>query len=366
MLSRIIALAKRVSFVIANRTEFIERAKSNPLMHSAHARKNQWRILLDLVLIHLRCGEFSTRYFSQRLDLKGRNALSEFLPYERFRQLRDRRNLPFSAAKPFHYACLLRDKVLFARYFGAADLPVPATEGLIQPGLASVFSSVGDGDLFSLMSKVGGERQFFCKPRYGIKGRGVFRLTITPMDIRVNGDALTREQMLTLIDCEYLCQEMIQQHEELRQFHPTSVNTLRIVTFRRINEIEVFACYLRMGCAGQLADNNGVARAIVGVSPVGGELADSGFAIRGEDPVIIRSHPDTEITFAGSIIPDITTCVELARRAHTWLPVMQSVGWDFALTPRGYILLEGNDDWGATTALWIKDDFVKAFLERVH
>jgi hypothetical protein len=60
-------------------------------------------------------------------------------------------------------------------------------------------------------------------------------------------------------------------------------------------------------------------------------------------------------------IPDFDECIGLAKAAHAWIPGLQSVGWDVALTPNGPLLLEGNDDWGCRTAQWVMPDFVERF-----
>lgn len=358
-------LADRLRFLVSNWPQFKRYSALNPFSHTIESRKTTNRILIDVVLIYLRTGELSTLYFSQRLDLRNRKALREFLPYARFRQLRDRRNQPFTTERPFHYICLLRDKITFERYFGAAGLPVHPTAGSILPGLSAHFAEHGTADLVDLSCRIHERKEYFCKPRFGLKGQGVFRLALGAGEILVNGTRATRVELEKLIDTEYVCQELLVQDPSFGRFHPQSVNTLRIITFRKDSKIEIFSAYLRIGCAGQIADNNESTRASVSIDVQSGQFASTGLYIVDDIPSLTPFHPDTKVSFAGLVVPDYSHCVNIAIRAHQWTPSIQSIGWDFVLTPKGYVLLEGNDDWGSTIAMMHMPDFVPQFLSRV-
>lgn len=359
-------LLGRLAYVSRSLAEFRLRAARNPFNHVIGLRKTNAAIVRDLVIVYLRWGEISSLYFSQRLDLIGRKVLKEYLPYQKFRMLRDKRNQSFSHEHPFHYICLLRDKLIFERYFRLGGLPVPSTRGVLKPNLNVDFEGLGNGDLFELARGSKIEKRYFCKLRFGIKGRGVFLLSIVDGGVRYNGTPIDRDSLRPLIGGEYLCQEFIDQASEFGVFHPNSVNTLRIVTFRRETGIEIFASYLRIGCSGEIADNNDVSRVAVWVDPSTGAFKRTGFLIEGEDPVSIEKHPDTGVRFEGQVVPQFEECKALAFRAHAWLPAVHSVGWDFALAKDGFVLIEGNDDWGSTIAMMLKDDFVPSFLECVR
>ena len=71
----------------------------------------------------------------------------------------------------------------------------------------------------------------------------------------------------------------------------------------------------------------------------------------------------TKVAFQGARIPRYQECIETAFAAHKWLPGVQSVGWDLVPSLDGVQLLEGNDDWGATIAMWVLPGFADTFLE---
>lgn len=57
-----------------------------------------------------------------------------------------------------------------------------------------------------------------------------------------------------------------------------------------------------------------------------------------------ESHPDSNIKFKGFKVPRWNELVMLATKCHRQIPDHKYVGWDFALTENGWVLLEGN--WG--------------------
>lgn len=60
----------------------------------------------------------------------------------------------------------------------------------------------------------------------------------------------------------------------------------------------------------------------------------------------LQFHPTTQAPLAGQVLPHWAECRELCLAAHRLAPVLNSVGWDVALTPDGPKLLEANLRWG--------------------
>ena len=58
-----------------------------------------------------------------------------------------------------------------------------------------------------------------------------------------------------MIKGRYLAEEFVESHESLAVFHPSSLNTLRVITFRNEDRFEVFGCGLRVGNNGLHVDN---------------------------------------------------------------------------------------------------------------
>ncbi len=75
---------------------------------------------------------------------------------------------------------------------------------------------------------------------------------------------------------DFCVQESIKQHPFLAQFNPTSVNTMRVCTYRSVvdEEVVVFACALRMGSKGSFTDNTHSGGAIVKVDLETGKIGN--------------------------------------------------------------------------------------------
>ena len=55
-----------------------------------------------------------------------------------------------------------------------------------------------------------------------------------------------------------------------------------------------------------------------------------------------KVHPDSNITFKGFKIPKWDELLEMVKQLSSELSAMHCVGWDLALTDKGWVLVEGN------------------------
>lgn len=159
---------------------------------------------------------------------------------------------------------------------------------------------------------------------------------------RIDADATTdvpalyarlREQGKTLVE------ECLRQHPEMDRICPASVNTLRIVTILKDDEVHVMLRSVRFGNGVNHVDN----------------LHSGGmYCFFDEDGVItcdaadrqdhdFERHPATGVAFRGFRIPLAREAVEMACRAARVVPQVGYVGFDVAITPDGPELVEGND-----------------------
>ena len=69
------------------------------------------------------------------------------------------------------------------------------------------------------------------------------------------------------------------------------------------------------------------------------EVITDGFNERGSHfPV----HPDSGVVFKGSILPEWKQLLTIAEEAASELPGVKVIGWDFAHTDKGWVMVEGN------------------------
>jgi hypothetical protein len=298
-------------------------------------------------------------YYAQSQDLHGKNIYSDYLPYKTFRKIRDAGN---KISEMSGYDSLLKDKLLFERYFSSGDFNVIESLGLLTAdGHAEIFKIPAKGQFLSLYRQYFIGRELFVKPRLGIKGKGAFKFSADENGVMVNNRCVDDQYIFGLISSPCLIQPLLHQHTIISDLHPDSLNTLRIITFHSEGGIRIFLAYLRIAAGGNITDNNPVSRIVARVDTRTGCLERNGYWIKKSGVMPVCEHPDTGVRFSEVVMPHFKECLELTKAAHALIPSMQSVGWDVAITPQGPILMEGNQDWGARTAYWVMPDFVQEF-----
>lgn len=140
-----------------------------------------------------------------------------------------------------------------------------------------------------------------------------------------------------------ILEEFITQHPELSRLAPDSVNTIRIVTFRRDDTVTVLARVLKMG-TGAPIDNFGAGGVYTTLDASGVAL----YGAIGNSGRVLLVHPQTGVEITGFQVPRFDEVLALADRLARVVPEIPYVGWDIAVTPDGPIVIEGNEN----TGLW--------------
>ena len=178
------------------------------------------------------------------------------------------------------------------------------------------------------------------KPQYSSWGIGFLRLT--EEELRENENP--REFYEKMCSGKYLAEEFVESCDELAVFHPSSLNTLRVITFRCGERFEVFGCGLRVGNNGLHVDNAHGGGIFCEMDPANGEIITDGLDECSNSYV---THPMTGVKFKGTKIPHWKEIVELCREASMELPCLRVVGWDVAILSDGRLeLIEGNHNPG--------------------
>ncbi|MBQ1471603.1 MAG: hypothetical protein IIZ34_04515, partial [Eubacterium sp.] len=251
---------------------------------------------------------------------------------------------PAGSRFPYDYTILMRDKFLFETFmratFGDRNCYC-ASEGVMIGKNLFVWDlgkSLEKITVEELLRRFDGEK-IVCKMSFGFSGAGVRVAEVSGNCITEEGKTYEAEEffsMLSASNAVWLIQKFIRQHEALKQLNETSVNTMRIVTFHTGEEICVSKTVLRCGQKGALIDNVGSGGKLVGTDDEG-RLARYMFCSQEG-----RKEP---CPYAGQQIPFYAEAKELAKRAHSFLPGLFTVGWDVAFCPNGPIIVEGNDGW---------------------
>ncbi len=174
---------------------------------------------------------------------------------------------------------------------------------------------------------------FLLKALDKAEGKDIFRFDI--YEARARKAMETAERMLPCVAEEYIVQD-----PAMAAFHPASVNTIRYVTFLRPDRLVHMYAVLRTGSGDSIVDNAGAGGICASVDPETGVIRTDGFR---EDGTSYEAHPDSGRVFKGTTIPRWDELVALVEELARVVPEQKYVGWDLALTPAGWCMIEGND-----------------------
>lgn len=135
---------------------------------------------------------------------------------------------------------------------------------------------------------------------------------------------------------DFSFEEKMAQHSDLASFNPTSLNTTRIVTYRKLNgELKFLYALQRFGGKDAVVDN---------------ASAGGGFVALSDDGVVdrtIKKYKSLKFEKLSAKvverIPYFQKMKETALYLHTKLPNLNFIGWDMSVTQEGTpVLIEFN------------------------
>lgn len=271
-------------------------------------------------LNHISLGEYEWFAYDQRSDDEKRS-LSTLWTRAQFRKIfTDRR-----------YISILMNKYIFSKVFSE------------YYGRRCYLA--GDVTEDVLRSLAGSEERVIAKPNCKGQGKGIQVLPVkTEADIRA--------AMAFIRSCDnYIVEEYVTQHSALASLNPGAVSIIRFYTITSPAGSYVFAPLLTTSISKSVS--NGCQDALTTVIDIntGIVLAD---AVDQNKFVDYAEHPITGVPFKGMQIPYWDECIELMRRALPLASKISNIGWDFAITERGPLIIEANTIPGFNTAQYSK------------
>lgn len=172
--------------------------------------------------------------------------------------------------------------------------------------------------------------QLVAKPVDNCGGRGVELLTAT----------YEEEWRHLLADKQdMMIEECIQQVPEMARWNPSSVNTIRMNTFRHKDSVRVFTAFIRTGRKGSFVDNGLQGGLFASIDTDSGVIFTDGYD---EKCIAHAVHPDSGVPYKGVALPRWDEAVALAKEMALAMPGMTYIGWDLALTAEGWEPVEAN------------------------
>lgn len=311
-------------------------------------RKTAARRFFDNMYIYLRDGAPCAGYDGLGLDIKGcrlDNFISNYIWLNflnrKFSSAEQGRLTP--AQKVKHDAglpiYLLQNKMCFWSFLNRHGIPA-----------VPVLAHTTDGVLYDFSPRekpFSSYKRLFVKPVDGQCGNESCLLIRKDNDTFYDGDQPVKLNRFSTREQDFIFQPVIENHSLIKALNPTTLNTLRIVTCRtRTGEYELWdPGMVRIGRSNAVVDNFAKGGIGVGITE-DGKLKKYGYS-HDKDLNYTKQeqHPDTNLVFDGWKIPFYEDAVELIKKAHRLFPLLQTIGWDVAITEDGPVLVEGNHDW---------------------
>lgn len=178
-----------------------------------------------------------------------------------------------------------------------------------------------------------GKTKIFCKPVDSCSGKGIYK------SFDINENTNIDELHKFMIDNNLFCEDAIVQHPEINKLNETSINTIRITTVLKDDEVYPMYAILRVGTNNAKVDNV----ASGGIYTV---LSDEGEIINPfwSDKTITtyEVHPTNGFNMMGFKVPFFLEAIDMCKKAALVEKHIRYVGWDVAISPNGPLLVEGN------------------------
>ena len=198
-------------------------------------------------------------------------------------------------------------------------------------------------------------KQFICKPGRGTGGKGILFGDLAK-------EGLTADQFREkyLSEGSWTIEELIDQDYEMAKFHPESINTVRITTVRKGDQVTVLFALLRLGRGSNKVDNTSQGGLAADIDTDTGMITSG--ALDHNTGEKFAEHPDTHIALQGQAVPNWDELVATVKSAA--LEMDQAfIGWDMALSTKGWVIVEANWRPSVRTTQLLKGEGIRRKAE---
>lgn len=171
------------------------------------------------------------------------------------------------------------------------------------------------------------------KPWKGSLGRRIFMVQ--------KGDDVNLQELYDKCRNECLfVEERVKGCKEMEDFHPRSLNTVRVMSISQGDRFEVVGCMFRMGAGDNVVDNGSAGGILAPVDSETGVVTGDG---RGKYGTVYVAHPDTGKVIKGTVIPYWDKVIAACKEMTSDIPKAFFAGWDIGVLENGEIeLIEVN------------------------
>jgi hypothetical protein len=150
-------------------------------------------------------------------------------------------------------------------------------------------------------------------------------------------DAASLKALFDQYAINFIVQEKVKQHPDLQQVNPTSLNSMRLYTYRRLDGSYEYLypfAHMRFGGKGAIKDNvsQGGGTCLINAD---GSVDDKVFRFKNMEVSSLKQETGIE----GLVVPHYDKVIETLLAMHRRLPYFDFVGWDVTVLPDGEPLL---------------------------
>jgi hypothetical protein len=178
---------------------------------------------------------------------------------------------------------------------------------------------------------------FIIKPTLE-SGQGKMVNAFTVKDSMTSYKNLSLVALFKLYHKDFIVQEFLEQSDLLNSLNPSSVNTLRVVSYLNKEGVHILVSVLRIGKSGSSIDNFSAGGILCGVLE-DGYLKDKGYDPKGTQ----FTETATGIILKDCKIPNYDKVQEMTKSMHVKVPYFKIISWDIAINKSNMpVLIEYN------------------------
>lgn len=132
--------------------------------------------------------------------------------------------------------------------------------------------------------------------------------------------------LFNLYNKDFIIQEFVEQSEAMKKLNPTTLNTLRIMTYLRPDDVYILSAVSRIGKPGSRTDNYSSGGILCGITQEG-QLKKYGYTLKGGK----MEKTYTGIVLEGYEIPSFPDVVKMIKAMHKVVPYFRIISWDIGI-----------------------------------
>ena len=149
---------------------------------------------------------------------------------------------------------------------------------------------------------------------------------------------LSLAELLKLFKKDFIIQKVVNQNKQLKMLNSSSLNTLRILSYLKNNQVYIISSILRIGKTGMFTDNNSSGGIVCGVDEHG-LLKEYGYYSNGKR----TQKTDSGIDLKEFYIPSYDLALKMVEDMHYKVPYFKIISWDIGIDEDNHpVMIEYN------------------------